>query len=122
MFFFLGAQGTFLISFGLSVELVGNKRKTLIGNLIQAPFAFGEAIVGLAAMGLSDWQKLQIAISAPIFGLLVLYFVLPESPRWLIATGKYKEAKETINKAAKINKVIILKGFDILVYCKKDWI
>jgi tetratricopeptide (TPR) repeat protein len=43
--------------------------------------------------------------SAPIFLLLLLYFVLPESPRWLIATGRYKEAKELIEKAAKINTV-----------------
>ena len=55
MFTFVsGAQGCFLFAFGLSVELVGAKRKTLIGNLIQAPFAFGEAFVGLIAMGIRD--------------------------------------------------------------------
>jgi hypothetical protein len=30
-----GAQGTFLAVFGLSVELVGNRRKTLVGNATQ---------------------------------------------------------------------------------------
>ena len=35
------------MGFSLSVELVGAKRKTLIGNLFQAPFAIGEAIVAL---------------------------------------------------------------------------
>ena len=44
-------------------------------------------------------------MSAPLFLQLLLYFVLPESPRWLIATGRYKQAKETIEKAAKMNKV-----------------
>jgi hypothetical protein len=41
----IGAQGTFLITFGLSVELVGNERKTLVGNCTQGWFAVGEALV-----------------------------------------------------------------------------
>ena len=56
-------------------------------------------------MDIRDWKMLQIVVSAPLFLLLLLYFVLPESPRWLIATGRYKEAKELIEKAAKINTV-----------------
>ena len=56
-------------------------------------------------MDIRDWKMLQIVVSAPLFLLLLLYFVLPESPRWLIATGRYKEAKELIEKAAKMNKV-----------------
>ena len=56
-------------------------------------------------MNIRDWKMLQIVVSAPLFLLLLLYFVLPESPRWLIATGRYKEAKELIEKAAKMNKV-----------------
>ena len=35
----------------------------------------------------------------------VILFWLPESPRWLIANGKYQEARDIITKAAKINKV-----------------
>ena len=93
------------MGFSLSVELVGAKRKTLIGNLFQAPFALGEAIVALIAMGIRDWKTFQIVVSAPIFLLLLLYFILPESPRWLIATGRYKQAKKTLENAAAKNKV-----------------
>ena len=56
-------------------------------------------------MDIRDWKMLQIVVSAPLFLNLLIYFVLPESPRWLIATGRYKEAKELIEKAAKMNKV-----------------
>ena len=105
-FYISGAQGNYLIAFGLSVELVGNKRKTFVGNIIGVPFAIGESILGLVAMaGVKDWMTFQIVISAPFFLLLLLYFILPESPRWLIATGRHEEAKELIEKAAKMNKV-----------------
>ena len=93
------------MGFSLSVELVGAKRKTLIGNLFQAPFAIGESIVALIAMGIRDWKTFQIVVSAPIFLLLLLYFILPESPRWLIATGRYKQAKKILENAAAKNKV-----------------
>ena len=95
------------MGFSLSVELVGAKRKTLIGNLFQAPFALGEAIVALIAMGIRDWTTFQIVVSAPIFLLLLLYFILPESPRWLIATGRYKQAKKILENAAAKNKVCL---------------
>lgn len=102
-------MGTFLVPYSLSVELVGTKHKTLVGCLIQIPFAIGESIVGLVAMAFQDgeWWLYQIAISAPLLGILVLYFIVPESPRWLIAKGRYKDAKNVIERAAKVNKVTI---------------
>ena len=105
-------MGTFLVPYSLSVELVGSKHKTLVGCLIQIPFAIGESIVGLVAMAFQDgeWWLYQIAISAPLLGILVLYFIVPESPRWLIAKGRYKDAKNVIERAAKVNKVTYLIG------------
>ena len=63
----LGSQGIFLIAFGLSVELVGSKRKTLVGNMIQVPFAIGESIIGLVAMGI---RLLQINLGWTYIGII----------------------------------------------------
>ena len=46
---------------------------------------------------------LQIYSSGPIFLLLLLYFITPESPRWLIANERFREARVVVWKAAKIN-------------------
>ena len=92
--------------FSHSTELVGPKWKTVVGNLVEIPFALGEALIGLVALaGVRDWKTLQIVLSVPVYSLLLLYFILPESPRWLIATGRYDAAKKTIEAAAKRNKV-----------------
>ena len=90
--------------FNLVVELVGRKYKSRIG-ILQAPFAIGEVLVSFIAWTIRDWKTFQIVVSAPLFVLLLLYFIIPESPRWLIATGRFTEAKEILEKASRKNKV-----------------
>jgi hypothetical protein len=74
----------FLITFGLSVELVGNKRKTLVGNLAQGWFAVGEALVGVLALGIREWRTLQVIQYKKIIidsfsGLCKFRNILPKS-------------------------------------------
>ena len=95
----------FLNIFNLAVEIVGPKTKTLASMIIPASFAVGVALDGLVAMPVRDWRTYQIVLGAPFLALVIFYFFLPESPRWLIATGRYKEAKQVIEKASKLNKV-----------------
>ena len=98
----------YLITFTMTVEFVGPKWKTFMGNAFWFPFVIGEALVSLIAMLFTDWKTFQIATSVPIFLLLpLLYFTLPESPRWQISVGRYEEARKTIEKAANFNKVQI---------------
>ena len=100
-------MGMYVITFTMTVEMVGPKWKTFMGNMFWIPFALGEAMCPIIAMLFTEWKTFQIASSLPVFLLLPIYFVLPESPRWQIAVGKYEEARKTIDKAAKFNKVCI---------------
>ena len=98
-------MGVFAIPFTLNVELVGLKYKTIVGLLFQVPFAIGEILIGLCAMYVRDYRWFQTALAIPHAVMLLLYFVIPESPRWLIQKKKYKEARKIIERAAKFNKV-----------------
>ena len=101
----LGSIGVFAIPFTLNVELVGNKYKTIVGLLYQTPFAIGEVLIGVAALFIRDYRWFQTALAIPCVLMLGLYFIIPESPRWLITKKKYKEAQKVIMSAAKFNKV-----------------
>jgi len=103
----MGGIGCFMVSFVLVVEHVGARFTSLIGVAIEIPFALGQGVLGLEAYFVRDWRVLQILAHLPLLGLAGLYFIVPESVRWLLANGKGAEAKEIIQEAARTNKVSI---------------
>lgn len=60
------------------------------------------SIAGIAWL-LRDWRQLQVAISVPGFLFLASWWVLPESPRWLLAMGRTQEVMAILKTAAAFN-------------------
>ena len=61
-------------------------------------------IVALFAYLLQHWQTLQITLSAMVLLLSLTWFVLPESPRWLVAMNRTEKAIEIFSYGSKINR------------------
>ena len=96
-----------LIPFGLGIELVGNKYKTFFGLFYKIPFAIGEVIVGLLAIGIRDYVTFQWVLAIPVLIVAILsVWIVPESPRWLIKKNECMKALKIVNNASKFNKVI----------------
>ena len=50
----------------------------------------GGLVVGfLAWLGIRNWRTLMLVCSAPSGLIALLWFAIPESPRWLIAKGQW---------------------------------
>jgi len=115
MFGSAGEEGVFVLAFTMSLEYSGVREhipgfywvsySTVLANGISIPFAVGEAIPVFYAMGLKKWKVFQAAVSASMAFALISWFLLPESPRWLITQGKHEEVKKMMEKAAARNKV-----------------
>ena len=54
---------------------------------------------------IADWRQFQIASMIPMLSVVLLFFFLPESPRWQISVGRNEEALKTIRRAERFNKV-----------------
>ena len=99
-----------MMSFTMSLEYVGPKYRAIFGILIETPFAMGKTKLGLALFffcrlfisggliaglvswaGVRDWQSLMLVLSLPNLLLLSLWWLLPESPRWLLVKQKNLE-------------------------------
>lgn len=84
--------------------MVGTKWRAAITVLYQIPYSLGHMSLAGIAYYFRHWQHLQLAISLPSIILLSYWWIVPESPRWLLAVGKQKRACEILTRAAKINK------------------
>ncbi|XP_030027815.2 organic cation transporter protein isoform X3 [Manduca sexta] len=103
--FFLAVAtgGTMVTSFVLTMELIGAKYRETVGIIYQIPFNLGHLTLPLFGYYLRDWNTFQLAISLPSVIFLSYYFLLPESPRWLLTAGKADEAVKILETAAKRN-------------------
>lgn len=101
------SHGAFVVCCVLGLELVGPTKRVWVGLVIQGFFATG--LVYLAGIGyfVQQWQYIDIAVAIPCIFYLVYWWLIPESPRWLISQGRRYEANNIIRKAAKVNKVVL---------------
>ncbi|XP_074113374.1 organic cation transporter protein [Cotesia typhae] len=101
----MATGGTMVTSYVICMEIVGTKWRAAITVLYQIPFSLGHMSLAGIAYLFRHWQHLQLAISLPSIILLSYWWIVPESPRWLLAVGKQKAACKILKKAAKVNKV-----------------
>ena len=85
------------------VETIGLDWRGLAGNLFCLSFAMGYMLLPLFAYFLRDWRELQFALSGPAALLLITWWFLPESPRWLLRKGQVTKAEGILRDMARIN-------------------
>ncbi|KAG8223271.1 hypothetical protein J437_LFUL001548 [Ladona fulva] len=90
--------------FVICMEIVGGKWRTISGvsYLFPVPLSY-IAIAGIAYL-IRDWPMQQLAITLPAVLLLSLWWIIPESPRWLLAMGRIEEVLVILRQASIVNK------------------
>uniref|UniRef100_A0A8C5TLU6 Major facilitator superfamily (MFS) profile domain-containing protein n=2 Tax=Malurus TaxID=55806 RepID=A0A8C5TLU6_9PASS len=88
----------------VALEWVGVSYRSKALLITHTAFAIGQMLVSGLSYGIRNWRLLEIAGSAPLFGLFFYIWVLPESARWLVTKGRVEEAKKVLQKAAATNK------------------
>lgn len=105
------------------MEMIGTKYRELVSVLFHIPFSMGYLLIPLIAYYIRDWQHLQFALSIPSIFLLSYYWLIAESPRWLLTVGRVEESAKILEKAAKMNDLPhenIRFNLETLQSAKKD--
>ena len=89
--------------FVMTIEYVGPDYAGICSLLINFPFVAGELLLVLVAYYFRDWRQMMKVAFIPSFAVVLLWFLVPESPRWLLASGKDEEARKIIKSGAKAN-------------------
>ncbi|CAG9787711.1 unnamed protein product [Diatraea saccharalis] len=95
--------GTMLCCYVFLIELSGKSFRPYLIGLHELSYVTGYFILPIIAYFLREWRDLQLALSVPWLLVIVIYWLIPESPRWLITVGKTKEAVYVLTHIAKKN-------------------
>ncbi|XP_015270146.1 PREDICTED: solute carrier family 22 member 3 [Gekko japonicus] len=96
-------KGTWMTSFVIVTEIVGSKQRRIVGIVIQMFFTLGVVILPGIAYLIPTWQGIQLATTLPNFIFLLYYWVVPESPRWLLSRKEGDKATRIMHSIAKKN-------------------
>ncbi|XP_071755709.2 solute carrier family 22 member 4-like isoform X1 [Centroberyx gerrardi] len=102
----IGQISNFITSLVLGCEILSQSTRvsfTLLGHSIC--FGIGYAFLSLVAYFIRGWRMLLVAAAIPGFLYIPVWWVIPESPRWLLQRGRVEEAELVIRNAAKRNGV-----------------
>lgn len=90
----MGGIGCSMVSYVIAAETTLPSYKIITTTLVGIGFVFGELVLALEAYLIRDWVTLQLVAYLPMLILLGLYFILPESTRWLIARGETEHCRK----------------------------
>ncbi|XP_045031392.1 solute carrier family 22 member 5 isoform X2 [Daphnia magna] len=103
----------YMMMYIILMEYVGPEKRTIVGNVPLAIFlTLGASSLPWIAYALADWRLFSIISSAPIAIIVVAWWLVPESARWLVLKGKSDQTLKTLQQCARINK----KTVDPLIY------
>uniref|UniRef100_A0A8D0DX27 Solute carrier family 22 member 4 n=1 Tax=Salvator merianae TaxID=96440 RepID=A0A8D0DX27_SALMN len=102
----MGQISNYVVAFILGTEILGKSVRIIFSTLgVCIFFAIGYMLLPLFAYFIRDWRMLLLALTVPGLFCVPLWWLIPESPRWLISQGRVKEAETIIRNAAKRNGI-----------------
>ncbi len=84
-------------------KVIGGEWQTYVGMGLNFPWVVAWLSLCLAGYLVPDWRWLQWATSVPGLASVSLFWVLPESPKWLLTAGKLQEAEDVVRQATAVN-------------------
>ncbi|KAG7220354.1 hypothetical protein INR49_010190 [Caranx melampygus] len=102
----MGQIGCYIVVFVLGSEILTGQTRVLFSSLCL-PFVYTFAMMLLpgAAYLTRSWRYLALTMAAPGLACIPLWWLIPESPRWLVSQGRLQEAELVLRSAALENRV-----------------
>ncbi|CAK8691142.1 unnamed protein product [Clavelina lepadiformis] len=91
----------FIASYTYAIEISSTKWRTEAGAYICVAVSVAHVVFpGIAYAFNGDWRSTQLLIALVPAPFVLIYFFIPESPRWLLRSGRTKEARKIFARYA----------------------
>uniref|UniRef100_A0A672R032 Solute carrier family 22 member 5-like n=1 Tax=Sinocyclocheilus grahami TaxID=75366 RepID=A0A672R032_SINGR len=108
LYFFVGTVqiSLYITAFVLGSEVLSKSLRVFFTTLgASLHYCIGYMVLPLIAFAVRDWRSLLRVLSGLTVVYIPLWWLIPESPRWLLSQGRLLEAEAIMREAAKKNKV-----------------
>lgn len=92
--------------------MVGPTDRVFCTIVLNIAYSIGLVLLAGIVYLVRGWRYLSLAVSLPLLMLFSCFFVLPESPRWLVATGQFRRAARVMKTIARINKKPFVDNYE----------
>ncbi|XP_013421049.1 organic cation transporter protein [Lingula anatina] len=96
-----GIGGCIVVGYVWSVEFLGPKYRPVTTAL--GLWFFGLLILLLFGYFIREWRTFLLSTTLPGVSIIIAWWFLPESPRWLLSQGRYDEVVTIAKRIAKGN-------------------
>lgn len=104
--------------------MVGPEKRVFCTIVSNIAYSCGLVLLAGVVYIVRDWQYLTLAVSLPLLLLFSCFFVLPESPRWLMAVGQPRKAAKVLKTMARVNGLTVIPDFISIIeqkfHCNND--
>ncbi|XP_029281552.1 solute carrier family 22 member 16 [Cottoperca gobio] len=97
------SSGYLVVVFVYVTEFTGSKVRTWTSMHVHAAFAVGIMVVALTGYLVRVWWIYQIILSICTSPFLLFCWKFPETPFYLMAKGRYKDAQSLVDTIARFN-------------------
>uniref|UniRef100_A0A8D2ZUK3 Major facilitator superfamily (MFS) profile domain-containing protein n=1 Tax=Scophthalmus maximus TaxID=52904 RepID=A0A8D2ZUK3_SCOMX len=108
LFFMLGMGqiASYIVVFVLGSEILIGSTRVYFSSL-GLPFFYVSStmLTAVTAYLVSNWRHLSLIMALPGVACIPLWWLIPESPRWLVSRGRSQEAELLLRSAALENHV-----------------
>ncbi|XP_072904188.1 organic cation/carnitine transporter 2-like isoform X2 [Hemitrygon akajei] len=102
----LGDISSYITTFVLGIEILGKSERAAFSTLgICIFYAIGYILLPVLAYLIKDWRMLLLTLTLPQILYIPLWWIIPESPRWLFTQGRKEEAEAILKVAARRNGI-----------------
>ncbi|XP_047457091.1 solute carrier family 22 member 5-like [Mugil cephalus] len=108
LFFMLGfgQLSSFIVIFVLGSEILMGPTRVFFSNLcLPFVYVFGMMMLPGTAYLVRNWRHLSLIMAVPGLACFPFWWLIPESPRWLVSRGRLHEADFILRSAAMENGV-----------------